>query len=57
MLNLKLKFPNKALIIDFWATWCVPCLGDLPNSKKLYEANKDLPVEYVYICTRGGSNI
>jgi thiol-disulfide isomerase/thioredoxin len=55
--NLQLKFRNKALIIDFWATWCAPCLSDLPYSKKLHEANKDLPVEYVYICTNSASNV
>jgi thiol-disulfide isomerase/thioredoxin len=57
MLNLKQKFPNKALMIDFWATWCAPCIADLPNSKRLHEANKDLPFEYIYICTSSGSNI
>lgn len=57
MLNLKQKFPNKALIIDFWATWCAPCLSDLPNSKKLHENNKDLSIEYIYLCTSSGSNL
>lgn len=57
MLNLKSRFKNKALIIDFWATWCGPCLHDLPFSKKLHEANKDLPIEYIYICTNNNSNI
>ena len=55
--NLKSKFKNKALVIDFWATWCVPCLHEMPMSKKLHEANKDLPIQYIYICTNSSSNI
>lgn len=56
ILDLKSKFKNKALVIDFWATWCVPCLSELPFSKKLHEENKDLPIEYVYICTNSSSS-
>lgn len=56
IINLKAKFKGKAIIIDFWATWCAPCLSDIPRSKKLHEANPDLPIEYVYLCTTGGSN-
>lgn len=57
ILSLKSKFPKKALIIDFWATWCAPCLTDLPYSKNLHEKNRDLPIEYIYLCTSSGSNI
>lgn len=57
LLSLKSKFANKALIIDFWATWCLPCLSDLPFSKTLHEQNKDLPIEYIYLCTTSNSTI
>jgi len=56
IVNLRSKFQGKALIIDFWATWCTPCIGDMPYSKKLHEENKDLPVEFIYLCTSSSSN-
>lgn len=55
--NLKEAFNGKALVIDFWATWCAPCLSDLPYSKKLHDSTKDLPVEYIYLCTSNNSTL
>lgn len=54
--KLKQSFPGKAIIIDRWATWCAPCLAEMPHSKELQEESKDLPVVFVYLCTVSGSS-
>lgn len=32
---------GKIAVIDFWATWCAPCLQSLPNLNQVYEKYKD----------------
>lgn len=40
---------GKYVYIDLWASWCVPCIKEIPSLLKLEEATKDLPVVYVSI--------
>lgn len=29
-------FAGKIVMLDFWATWCGPCIGEIPNMKEAY---------------------
>jgi len=31
------EFKGKVLFVDFWATWCLPCLGQTPHVKAISE--------------------
>ena len=35
------ELKGKPVIINFWATWCGPCLLEMPNIQKLYEKYPD----------------
>lgn len=39
-LSLK-KYRGKVILLDFWATWCGPCLVEMPNVKRVYQKYKD----------------
>ncbi|HEY5328232.1 MAG TPA: TlpA family protein disulfide reductase [Mucilaginibacter sp.] len=55
--SLKTLFKGNVLMIDFWATWCSPCLGAMPYSLKLSNQAANMPVKFIYLCTAQGSNI
>jgi thiol-disulfide isomerase/thioredoxin len=41
---------GKVIYIDCWATWCGPCLSEMPNSKSLMDEFKTKNVAFIFIC-------
>lgn len=42
-------YEGQVVYIDFWGTWCYPCIQEIPDALKLQEAYKDKPVKFLYV--------
>ncbi|MFA6128337.1 MAG: TlpA disulfide reductase family protein [Bacteroidales bacterium] len=40
---------GKYVYFDFWATWCVPCIKEIPSLKKTEEEYRDKNIQFVSI--------
>jgi thiol-disulfide isomerase/thioredoxin len=42
-------FKGSIVYIDFWGTWCYPCIQEIPDALQLQAKYKDQPVTFLYV--------
>jgi thiol-disulfide isomerase/thioredoxin len=45
----RISQPDTAYVINFWATWCKPCIQELPAFDSLYASTSNLPVKIILV--------
>ena len=45
---------GKVVVLDFWATWCKPCVGLFPKIREIAESYKGRPVVFVGVTSLQG---
>lgn len=44
-------FIGKIIYIDVWASWCIPCVKEIPFSKEIHKQLEGLPIVFLNIST------
>lgn len=55
--KLVAPYSGKVVYIDFWAPWCVPCVGEIPASKALAKELKNKDIVFLYIGVECDKNL
>lgn len=50
------KMKGSIVVIDFWATWCGPCIAAMPKNTKMAEKYAEDGVKLIGVCTSGDAD-
>ncbi|MCF8308334.1 MAG: TIGR03435 family protein [Bacteroidales bacterium] len=42
---------GQAVLLEFWATWCAPCVAKIPHLNQLAEQFEDKPIKFISVTT------
>lgn len=48
---------GKTVFVNFWATWCLPCVAEMPSIQALYESLADEGIAFVAISEEPASTV
>jgi peroxiredoxin len=51
------QWRGKVMVVNFWATWCPPCLKEIPDFAEVSRRYVDAPVQFVGIGIDTAANI
>ena len=44
---------GKVVVLEFWATWCAPCVAEIPHLNQLNEEFRDKQVQFISVTDEG----